>query len=476
MTWSAMLAKWRGSRDPAVIAPAATWSGDDLLAYAGGAADWLDAIGAPAAAPVAALLTSTPAAFALVIAGAATARPLAPLGPRLTVRELRACLESLDAGFLITEPEWTDVACEAAASSGAHVAVVPEPATSARRLGLAAADDATAFVLHTSGTSGLPKSVAYREDRTRRRSEINARLGSLGPGSVFASASPFHHIAGWGNYAVALAAGAAVVPLPRFSVEAWKALASHRTTNALLVPTMIDILLDAGVLDIGTISFLHYGASQIHPDTLARVLTALPSVGLVNIYGQTEGSPITCLTPDDHRRAAAGHTELLASVGRAAPEVTLHIDSPDDAGIGEVCASAFHLMRRDADGWLRTGDLGRIDEEGYLYLAGRTGDRIIRGGENVYPQEVEHVLREHDEVSDCAVVGAPDVRWGEVVQAYVVPVDPTSPPDSAMLRAWARSQLAGFKVPTRWVFVAELPRNAAGKVLRQHLAETPRLN
>jgi acyl-CoA synthetase (AMP-forming)/AMP-acid ligase II len=230
------------------------------------------------------------------------------------------------------------------------------------------------------------------------------------------------------------------------------------------------MLLDASALDIGTVRFLHYGGSQIHPETLARVLNTLPDVGLVNIYGQTEGSPITCLTPDDHRRAASDRSDLLASVGRAAPEVELRIDAPDDSGVGEVCARAFHFMRADDDGWLHTGDMGYLDSEGYLYLTGRKGDMIIRGGENIYPQEIEQILAEHPTVRECAVIGVPDVKWGQIVKAFVVPTNLGAPPDPEQLRAWARSQLAGFKVPAEWVIVPGLPRNAAGKVLRRDLS------
>jgi acyl-CoA synthetase (AMP-forming)/AMP-acid ligase II len=156
-------------------------------------------------------------------------------------------------------------------------------------------------------------------------------------------------------------------------------------------------------------------------------------------------------------------------VGRAAPDIELRIDRSDERGVGEVWARGFHLMRQDDNGWLHTGDAGCIDAEGYLYLSGRKGDMIIRGGENVYPQEVEQILVEHPTVRECAVVGVPDIKWGQTVRALVVATDPDAPPDPEELRAWARSQLAGFKVPTEWSFVPQLPRNAAGKVLRRHI-------
>jgi acyl-CoA synthetase (AMP-forming)/AMP-acid ligase II len=208
----------------------------------------------------------------------------------------------------------------------------------------------------------------------------------------------------------------------------------------------------------------------VHPDTLRRTLAAAPAVGLVNIFGQTEGSPVTCLTQADHHRIAAEHRDdLLTSVGRAAPEVDVRIDAPDASGIGEVVARAEHFFAVGDDGWLRTGDLGHLDGEGYLFLSGRRGDKIIRGGENVYPIEVEHVLEEHPGVREAAVIGVPDRRWGEVVKAVVVPADAAAAPGFDELRAHVRGRLAGFKVPTQWELAESLPRNASGKLLRRHL-------
>jgi acyl-CoA synthetase (AMP-forming)/AMP-acid ligase II len=134
-----------------------------------------------------------------------------------------------------------------------------------------------------------------------------------------------------------------------------------------------------------------------------------------------------------------------------------------------VLARGPHLFRYAGDGWQHTGDLGWLDDDGYLYLVGRKGDMIIRGGENVYPLEVENVLTEHPAVADAAVVGVPDQRLGETVKAYIVPADGAAPPDAGALRAFARERLAGFKVPAVWEFTDSLPRNANGKVLRAQL-------
>jgi acyl-CoA synthetase (AMP-forming)/AMP-acid ligase II len=133
--------------------------------------------------------------------------------------------------------------------------------------------------------------------------------------------------------------------------------------------------------------------------------------------------------------------------------------------------SSPYLFAPGPDGWLATGDLGRLDDAGYLHLVGRTGDGIVRGGENVYPAEVERVLLAHPAVRDAAVVGIPDARLGQAVGALIVPRDPTAPPDVQELRRHVRAQLAGYKVPAAWQFVPELPRHPMGKLLRHQLPE-----
>jgi acyl-CoA synthetase (AMP-forming)/AMP-acid ligase II len=200
-------------------------------------------------------------------------------------------------------------------------------------------------------------------------------------------------------------------------------------------------------------------------------MAALPGVRFVNLFGQTEGSPITALTMDDHELAASGRPELLSSVGRAAPGVEIVIDAPGPDGIGEIRARAEHFFFVDGDGWLRTGDLGRLDVDGFLSLSGRKGDKIIRGGENVYPLEVEQVVATHPAVAEVCVFSLPDRTYGERVCAAVVAAAGNALPPWDDLRAHARQRLAGFKVPSVWEEVVELPRNSAGKVVRRRLIE-----
>jgi acyl-CoA synthetase (AMP-forming)/AMP-acid ligase II len=468
-TWSSALAWWRGRDDPAVVTGTTTWSGAELMARSAGAAAHLRAV-TERDGPVPALLSSTPAAVAYVVAGADCGRPLAPLGPRLTTNELGPCIDGLGSDILLTELAFLPLAEQLARRRAQRVVVVGDPPPAYRPLALDPDPEAIAFVLHTSGTTGVPKAVPYRQARLAERTRVNTGLCGLGPGCVYATASPLHHIAGLGNHAVALAAGATLAPVPRFTVDAWTALAGLHVTHALTVPTTLEILLDAHALALPDLRTLQYGGSPIHPATLQRTLAAIPGAELVNIFGQTEGSPITCLTPDDHRRIAAGtRADLLESVGRPAPGTELRIDGADQAGVGEVVARGDHLFLLDDEGWLRTGDLGRLDDEGYLFLVGRRGDRIIRGGENVYPVEIEQALEQHPGVREAAVVGVADRRWGEVVRAVIVPADPARPPDPDELRAHTRALVAGFKVPAQWAFVDTLPRNAGGKLLRRLL-------
>jgi acyl-CoA synthetase (AMP-forming)/AMP-acid ligase II len=202
---------------------------------------------------------------------------------------------------------------------------------------------------------------------------------------------------------------------------------------------------------------------------LQRVMALLPGVDFAMAYGQTETSGLTALTVADHRRGRREPT-LLATVGRALPGISLRIDAPGPDRVGEICAKGPNFGANHPDGWLHTGDLGSLDGEGYLRLAGRVGDMIIRGGENIQPAEVERVLATHPAIRDVCVLGLPDARWGEIVAAvYVrraaIPLSPTE------LAAHARNYLAAFKVPAVWREVAELPRNAAGKVLRHVLAK-----
>jgi acyl-CoA synthetase (AMP-forming)/AMP-acid ligase II len=293
----------------------------------------------------------------------------------------------------------------------------------------------------------------------------------LGEGAVYATASAFHHQAGVGLVLVALGAGATLVSLPRFSVDNWRTLGDLSPTHATVVPALIETLLAADALYLPSLRWIQYGSSPIHPDTARRLLADYPQIRLVQQMGQTEGSPLTTLYHEDHLDAVASSPHRLESVGRPVPRSELRIEHPDENGIGEICSRAEHYFLTDPDGWLRTGDMGRRDEDGFVYIAGRRNDGINRGGETVYPVEVERVVEAHPGVREVAVAGRPDRRLGQAVHAFVVPVEPGDPPPAHELTAFALERLARFKVPYEWHFVDTLPRNASGKILRRVLAQ-----
>lgn len=393
---------------------------------------------------------------------------MAPLNPRLTARELSACLDVTSSAVLLAEPDTLEAAQAVAGLRDIRVLLVPELGPSEDLPDLSLPGDATVLVLHTSGTSGLPKPVVVRQDRLAARAKMVAGLLDLGPGDVYATASPFHHIAGVGMLTVALGLGAAVALMPAFTVEAYRALAGHGTTHVLVVPTMMDRLLASAALGLPSLRVLQYGASPVNPETLRKVLAVQPGLDLVQTYGQTEGSPLACLTAADHRLAATGCSELLGSAGRAPMGVELKVEGQDADDVGEICARADHLFSAAPDGWLRTGDLGRITD-GYVYLFGRKHDRIVRAGENVEPLEVEQVLEEHPSVSEAAVIGVPDRELTQAVKAWLVPAQLAGEIDLDEVTRFARARLAGYKVPTQWAVVPVLPRSPEGKLLRREL-------
>lgn len=476
-TWSAMVAARVGTTGAAVVnTDGSSLTLDELLARGSAAAGWLDALGAVPGRPVPALVPASSSAFALLFAGAGSGRPLAPLSPRFTIAELTVCVRGLEPTVILTSPEARRVAEEVGARTNLPVAVVPsEFASSGRTLDMDPSGDATVAVVHTSGTTGAPKPVYQRQAPMAKRVHQSAEPIQLGPGSRYASASAFHHQAGVGVLLVAMGAGATLVPLPNFSPATWRELEPLAITHATVVPALIEAALTADVLGLPTLEWIQYGSSPLHPDTTRRLLEDFPNIGLVQQLGQTEGSPITTLYHEDHVEALAHAPHRLRSVGRPVKESELRIEGPDDLGdgepaIGEICSRADHYFAPDPDGWLRTGDLGYQDDDGFVYLVARKQDVINRGGDKVYPAEVELVIASHPGVREVAVAGVRDRRLGSAPHAWIVPVDAHNPPSPDELFAFTREQLAGYKVPRDWHMTDELPRNSSGKVLRRALA------
>jgi acyl-CoA synthetase (AMP-forming)/AMP-acid ligase II len=469
-TWNELVVtQWAGSTVAAVVDDDGEVSGAELLALAAGASRWFDELGFAAGEAVPALMDESRTSIAMLVGGALSRRPLAPLGTKLAVDDLVTSVRGLGARQLFVDPARIELGERVAAQAGVTLVPVDTPLAPAEPLDGACSGDDVALIVHTSGTTGSPKPVRMRQRPLERRVHVYQEAMGIGPGDRYCSASPFYHTAGVAMDATVLGMGVGIVPQDWFSLDNWRRAGRLGVTCALLVPTMIEILLAEGALGDVAPRVLQYGAMPIHPDTLRATLAALPSTRLLQIFGQTEASPIAGLSHEDHLRAAHDRPELLLSVGRAVARTELAIDRPDADGIGEVMVRGEHLFDVGDDGWRRTGDLGALDADGYLSLHGRLNDRIIRGGENIYPLEIEIVLQEHPDVREAAVVGVPDRRWGEIVKAVIVPSDPSAPPDTDELREMVGARLARFKVPTVFELVSELPRNPSGKIVRRQL-------
>ena len=357
--------------------------------------------------------------------------------------------------------------------------------------GRTSAPDDVAMQLYTSGTTGLPKGAML----TNRG--LGTLLGEVGRWWQFDGSSknlvcmPLFHIGGSGWALVGMHVGAHSVLVREFAPPDVLAIVErHRITNALFVPAMLQFLTmvpGAGDRDYSALRSIVYGASPITNEVLVRAIKTF-RCPFVQVYGLTETTgAITQLAPSDHDPEGP-RARLLRSAGKAFPWVELAIVDPAtgrpcvSGEVGEVWTRSVQNFKGywgkpdetartlGADGWLRTGDAGYLDEESYLFLTDRVKDMIISGGENVYPAEVENALAEHPAVGDVAVIGVPDERWGETVKAIVV-TKPGARIAADAVIAFARERLAHFKCPTSVDFVTTLPRNPSGKLLKRELRE-----
>jgi acyl-CoA synthetase (AMP-forming)/AMP-acid ligase II len=347
--------------------------------------------------------------------------------------------------------------------------------------------------MYTSGTTGRPKgAILTHRSISSNASQMALAIGEpIRPGEWTLVVMPVFHAGAASQVFSAMLHGASLAMVEDFDPDAVvRGLTEPGVVITSLVPAMIRACLDQ-VTDIGTRTFptlraIFYGASPIDRETLRRALAAMP-VRFFQAYGMTETSVVlTVLSPADHDRALADRPELLLSAGRAIPGTELRIVDADDQPVpvgvpGQIVARGPQLMkgywrRPDATaaalagGWMHTGDVGRLDEEGYLYLLDRVHDTIISGGENIYPREVEDAIMTCAGVQDAAVVGIPDDRFGETVLAFVVRRPEAGLTGEAII-AHCRERIAGYKVPRAVEFVPALPRNPTGKVLKRELRE-----
>jgi long-chain acyl-CoA synthetase len=347
-------------------------------------------------------------------------------------------------------------------------------------------EDDPVILMYTGGTTGTPKGVLI-DSRAAivDMYKIGVRF-PFGDEHVYLHQTPMFHAASFGGVLVIPAIGGTTTYVGLFDPGAvLDVIEREQVTTTVMVPTMIHMLLEHPSYQpsrLASLRFLTYGASPMPTALLERLLKDLPDVDIYQGYGMTESSGLlTVLGPEEHR--AGG--ELLKSAGRALVGTSLSVRGPSGAEVargevGEIWARAGNFMREYwnrpgdtaaafADGWYHTGDAGRIDAHGYLYLVDRVKDMIVTGGENVYPAEVENALASHPAVAQVAVIGIPSDEWGEAVHAIVVLKDGV-PASEKELQDWARERIANFKVPKSVEFRTDpLPLSGALKVLKREL-------
>jgi fatty-acyl-CoA synthase len=343
-----------------------------------------------------------------------------------------------------------------------------------------------AQIQYTSGTTGAPKGARLTHRNLANNARLFARTIGAGDRDVWVNPMPMFHTAGCSLITLgALQTGGAHVLPPGFDADpVLRLIEEERGTISGGVPTMLGRMLDSPALadrDLSSWRTVMLGGAPVAPELVRRAQARGLKVAIG--FGQTEASPyVTHTLPDDP------HPDWIATVGRPLPQTEIKIIDPDSGEtvprgqIGEICARGYSVMKDyfndpqgtasaiDTDGWLHTGDLGSLDEFGYCRVQGRKRDLIIRGGENIYPREIEDMLHTHPAILDAAVVGIPDSDWGEVPVGFVI-LRPGQRADGDELTQFCRARLASYKVPRTWRFVAQFPQTASGKIQKFRLRD-----
>ena len=353
-----------------------------------------------------------------------------------------------------------------------------------------ASPDDIVLVIYTSGTTGPAKGAMFSHRGIAANAEVSAITADCQPDDRIIVSMPLFHVGGAGSALASILSGVPLTILAETTGQAMTEAIEQGGTRAFLVPAVLSRMLEAGPRErraLASLSLLTYGGAPCPRSILVEALAVMPRTEFVQVYGMTELCGTVTALPDAAHRDAT-HPERRASAGQVIDSVDMRIVDPStlvDVARGEPGELWFRTAKRmigylgqpEATGqvivegdWVRTGDIGRIDEGGFVFVVDRLKDLIISGGENIFSPEVEAVLAEHPSVAEAAVIGVPDPTMGESVMAVVVPA-PGSTIDPEALIAYSREHLAGFKCPRAVEVVDVLPRNASGKVLKRELRE-----
>ncbi len=357
-------------------------------------------------------------------------------------------------------------------------------------------DEDLAVLLFTSGTTSFPKGVMLSHNSFS--SYVLSHVTPADPESDERNilTVPMYHIAGMQAMISAIYGGRTLIIQRQFDAKSWMELVEQESVDrAMMVPTMLKMLMDHEEFhahDMSSLRVITYGAAPMPVEVIRRAIAEFPNAQFINAFGQTEtAATITMLPPEDHvltgtPQEVERKLKRLSSIGKPLDDVDVRIVDEDGVDstigeVGEIVARGERLMRgywgqesataeTIRDGWLYTGDLGYWDEDGYIFLAGRARDFIKRGGEMISPEEVEGVLHSHPAIDEAAIIGVPDVKWGERVRAVVVLRDGCDASEAEIID-YCRERLTSFKKPESVLFAPALPRNTLGKVLKPELRE-----
>lgn len=442
--------------------------------------------------------TNTHHYFELVLAASKAGGVMCPINWRLSAPEITYILEDAQAPIVFVTRDFHKIADEAVSKLSYRLKIIHIEDYETWRDQFPNSDpeiecslDDDVIQLYTSGTTGHPKGV-----RLSNRAMLTTRARESGPSSpdwtkwhandVSLISMPCFHMGGT-NYGLStLYAGATGVITAQFDPENQvNLMRKHGITKQFIVPTALKIMLntpDLGEKDFASLKYISYGSSPIPLDLMAAAMNKI-GCQFIQKYGMTEtGGSCTALPPEDHTIPA---NHRMKSVGRPLNGVEIRIANPEGQELpigetGEILVKSIGNMsgywRNEAattnaclpGGWLRTGDVGKVDEDGYVYILDRVKDMIVSGGENIYSAEVERALLDNPSIAEVAVIGIPDEKWGEAVKACVVLNNGANQSEMEII-ANCKTRIAKFKCPKTVDFLAELPRNAAGKILKTQL-------